>query len=68
MRIFLQEMMFHHPGMVVAASVGDLELRERILVKPEFIAGRPRARQLQFVKDAELHDVSPAIAYCFPAV
>ena len=59
MRIFLQEMMLHHPGMVVAEPVGGLQLRQRILVELEFVAGDPGARQLQLVKDAEFHDVSP---------
>ncbi len=58
MRIILQEMMFHHPGIVVAEPVGGFQLRQRVLVKLEFIAGLPRARQLQLIKDAEFHDVS----------
>src|SRR5476649_2049554 len=68
MRIFFQKMVFHHPGMVVAASVGGLQLRQRILVELEFAAGLPRAGQLQLVKDAEFHDVLPRSACCFPAV
>src|SRR5260221_14405053 len=59
MRIFLEKMMLHHPGVVVAATVGGLELRQRVLVKLEFAARFPRARQLQLIKDAEFHDVSP---------
>src|ERR1700693_1144331 len=35
MRIFLQEMKFHHPGVIVAEPVGGLQLRQRILIKPE---------------------------------
>src|ERR1019366_5906049 len=65
MRIFLQKMMFHYPGMVIAAAVGGLQLRQRILVELEFGAFLPRARQLQLIKDAELHDVSPAIGSLF---
>ena len=38
-RIFLQEMMLHHPGMVVAAAVGQFELRQRVLVELELVAG-----------------------------
>jgi hypothetical protein len=68
MRIFFQKMMFHHPGMIVAAAVGGLQLRQRILVKFQFAAGLPRARQLQLIKDAEFHAVSPAQACCFRAV
>ena len=60
MRIFFQEMMLHHPGMVVAAAVGGLQLRQRVLVELQFVAGLPRARQLQLIEDAEFHDVSPA--------
>src|SRR3984885_4295322 len=59
-RVFFQEMMFHHPGMVVAEPVGGLQLRQRILIKLELVTRLPRTRQLQLVEDAELHDVSPA--------
>ena len=57
-RIFFQEMMFHHPGMVIAEPVGGLELGQRVLVEPELVALFPWARQLQLVKDAEFHDAS----------
>ena len=66
-RIFLEEMMLDHPGMVVAEPVGGLQLRQRILIEPEFVARHPGARQLQLVKDAEFHDVSPVgrlVAFC----
>jgi hypothetical protein len=63
MRIFLEEMMLHHPGVVVAEPVGGLELRQRVLVEAEFVAFLPRARQLQLIEDAELHDVS---RFCRP--
>src|SRR5260370_41392860 len=66
MRILLEKMVFDHPGMVVAAAVRGLQLRQRILVELEFIAGFPRARQLQLIKDAEFHDVSlPRSVCCF---
>jgi hypothetical protein len=69
MRIFFEKMMFHHPGIVVAKPVGGLELRQRVLVKLQLIAGSPRARQLQLIKDAELHVVSlPPTACCFSSV
>jgi hypothetical protein len=64
MRIFFQEMMFYHPGIIVAQPVGGLQLRQRILIKLELIARLPRARQLQLVKDAEFHDVSPRGPFC----
>src|SRR3954469_18170818 len=57
-RIFLEEMMFHHPGVVIAEPVGGLELGQRVLVEPELVALFPGARQLQLVKDAEFHDAS----------
>jgi hypothetical protein len=56
--IFLEEMMFHHPGVVITEPVGGLELRQRVLVEPKLVALFPRARQLQLVKDAEFHDAS----------
>src|SRR5450631_2229593 len=66
MRIFFQKMMLDHPGMIVAAAVRGLQLRQRILVELEFTAGFPRARQLQLIKDAEFHDVSlPRSVRCF---
>src|SRR5438309_5295300 len=68
MRIFFQEMMFHHPGVVVAEPVGGLELRQRILIELELVAFLPWARQLQLVKDAEFHDASPWTACCFGPV
>ena len=37
-RIFLEEMMLDHPGVVVAEPVGGLQLRQRILVELEFVA------------------------------
>ena len=66
-RIFLEEMMFHHPGVVIAEPVGGLELGQRVLVEPELVALFPWARQLQLVKDAEFHDASQN-ACCFRAV
>ena len=57
-RIFFQEMVFHHPGMVIADLVGGLELGQRVLVEPELVALFPWARQLQLIKDAEFHDAS----------
>ncbi|MFK4380612.1 hypothetical protein ABIA40_000020 [Bradyrhizobium sp. USDA 223] len=45
-RIFLEEVMLDHPGMVVAELVGELHLRERILIEGELVTGRPGPRQL----------------------
>src|SRR5258708_39709097 len=58
-RIFLEKMMLHHPGMVIAEPVGGLELGQRVLVEPELVALFPGARQLQLVKDTEFHDAPP---------
>jgi hypothetical protein len=58
-------MMFHHPGVIVAEPVGGLQLRQRVLIQPEFVTGLPRAWQLQLIEDAEFHDVSPGIGCCF---
>ena len=38
MRIFLEEMMLDHPGIVVADPVGGLELRQRVLIEPQLVA------------------------------
>src|SRR3954468_21626859 len=59
MRIFFEEMMFHDPCIVVAEPVGGLQLRQRVLIKLEFVAGLPGAWQLQLVENAEFHHVSP---------
>src|SRR5215216_6333421 len=66
--IFLEEMVLHHPGVVIAEPVGGLELGQRVLVEPQLVALFPGARQLQLVKDAEFHDASPKTACCFQAV
>jgi len=58
--------MFHHPGIVVAEPVGGLQLRQRVLIELELVAGLPRARQLQLIEDAKFHDVSPATGLMFP--
>src|SRR5258705_13907888 len=66
-RIFFQEMMFHHPGVVIAKPVGGLELGQRGLVEPQFVALFPWAWQLQLVKDAKFHDASQT-SCCFRSV
>jgi len=60
--------MFHDPGVVVAQPVGGLELRQGVLVEPEFVAVLSWARQLQLVEDAEFHDAAPKSACCFRSV
>src|SRR5215207_1033137 len=61
MGIFLEEVVLDLPGVVVAQSVGQLELGERILVEPVLVAVLPGARQLQLVEDAELHALVPPV-------
>src|SRR5580692_4246218 len=56
-RVFFQEMMFHHPGMVVAEPIGGLQLRQRVLIQLELVARLPWPRQLQLIEDADFHDV-----------
>src|SRR5439155_5456465 len=68
MRIFFQKMMFNYPGIVVAEPVGGFELRQRVLIKLQLIAGWPRARQLQLIKDAEFHVVAPRAGLLLSAV
>ena len=54
-RIFLEEMVLDLPGEVVAEPVGQFDLVERVLVEAQLAVRLPRARQLQLVKNAELH-------------
>src|SRR5258707_6508291 len=68
MRIFFQKMMFHHPGMVVTAAIREFELGQRVLIKLQFAAGLPWTRQLQLIKDAELHHAPPAAGLLLSAV
>src|SRR6476660_9523752 len=53
--------MLYHPGVVVAESVGQLHLGERVLVEPQLAVGLPGTRQLQLVENAELHFVASRI-------
>src|SRR5260370_32996784 len=64
MRLFYPAKECRDPGITVGKAVGRLQLRQRILIKLELIARLPRARQLQLVKDAEFHDVSPRGPFC----
>src|SRR6202165_5992435 len=65
MGIFLEKMMLHHPGVVVTKPVGGFQLRQRVLVELQFVAGFPWTRQLQLIKDAEFHYVSPVTGSYF---
>src|ERR1700722_5421413 len=55
-------MVLHLPGIVVVEFVGELHLRQSVLVKLPFIVLRPGSRQLQLIKNAELHDASPLVS------
>jgi len=54
-RVLLQEVVLHLPGMVEAQPVGQLDLRERILEQALLVALAPGPRQLVLVEDSELH-------------
>ena len=55
MRILFEKVVLDLPGIVVAEPVGQFELVERVVIEPQLAARLPRARQLQLIKDAELH-------------
>src|SRR3546814_20303505 len=57
-RILLQEVMLHLPGIVVAEPVGELDLGERVLDELILATLLPRPRELMFVEDAELPGAS----------
>jgi hypothetical protein len=48
-------MVLNLPSVVDAELVGELDLVERFLEQPEFVAVIPRPRQLMFVENAEFH-------------
>src|ERR1700759_1307277 len=54
-RVLLKEMMLHHPGIVVAKLIGELELLERLLQQVVFAGRRPWPRQLMLIEHAKLH-------------
>src|SRR5262245_39533853 len=58
MGVFLEEMVLDLPGEVDAEPVGELDLVERLLKEPEFVAVMPRPRELVLVKDAEFHGLA----------
>src|SRR5215467_15063842 len=65
MRVFFEEMVLYHPSTVVAAPIGDLELRQRIMIELALSSGLPRPRQLQLVENTEFHwspHICPSIA------
>ena len=66
MRVLLQEMVLHLPGVIIAELVGQLDLVKRILIQLPFVIRPPRARQLQLVEDAEFHGLSPDLLPSIP--
>src|SRR3954452_2941878 len=59
-RIFFERVMFDFPCVIDAELVGELDLIERFLKKPELVALVPRPRKLMFVENPEFHWASPA--------
>ena len=53
--------MLHHPRVVVAKLIGELELIERLLQQVVFAGRRPGARQLVLVEHAEFHGSFPSL-------
>src|SRR5262249_39450976 len=58
MGVLLEEMVLDLPGEVDAEPVGELDLVERLLEEPEFVAVMPRPGELVLVKDAEFHGLA----------
>src|SRR5215475_14518421 len=55
MRVFLEEVVLHLPGIVNAQAVRQLDLIQRLLEEAELGAGLPGTRQLVLIEDAEFH-------------
>ena len=53
--VLLEEVVLDLPDVVDAETVGQLDLRQRILEQAVLGARRPRARQLVFVQKSEAH-------------
>ena len=54
-RVFLEEVMLHRPGVVDAEPVGEFHLVERVLHQLALVVGPPGLGQLQLVEDPEFH-------------
>src|SRR2546425_552810 len=54
-RVLLEEVVLDHPGVVIAETIGQLDLSQGVLKDLVLAAGRPRPRQLVLVEDAESH-------------
>ena len=60
MGIFLKEMMFDFPGVVIAKAICQLELTERIVVQLLLGMRLPGTGNLQLIKNAEFHGIYPS--------
>ena len=54
-RILFKEMVLDLPDVIDAEPVGELDLIERVLIKPQLGILIPRLRQLVFVEQPEFH-------------
>ena len=55
MRVFLEKVVLHLPGIVNAQAVRQLDLIQRVLEEAELGAGLPGTRQLVLIEDPEFH-------------
>src|SRR5215471_2641070 len=55
MRVFLEKVVLHLPGIVNAQAVRQLDLIQRVLEEAELGAWRPGTRQLMLIEDPEFH-------------
>jgi len=63
MRVLLQEMVLHLPGVIDPQAVRQLDLFQRLLEQPVFAPLAPGPGQLMFVKYAELHEWFSGLGY-----
>jgi hypothetical protein len=56
-------MMFDFPDVVDPEPVGELDLLERLLIKPQLGILVPRLRQLMLVKQSEFHFLVPSVIF-----
>ena len=66
-RILLKEMVLDLPNIVDAEPVGELDLVEGLLVKPQFGVLGPRLGQLMLVEKSEFHPRFPSCVVPSPA-
>src|SRR5579885_2241561 len=62
-RILLEEVMLRRPHVVIAVSIGEFDLLERVLEEPMLRIGSPGTWKLMFIEAADLHlDARPFAA------